>query len=107
MAAESKSLLVNEVLLAYVEFAEKHYSDGQQVSTEFANLKHAIKPVKQLYGHTAAEQFGPLALKAIRQHMIEVQKLSRKEINKRIGRIKRVFKWAVSEELIPPLVRIP
>jgi hypothetical protein len=48
VAAESKSLLVNEVLLAYVEFAEKHYSDGQQVSTEFANLKHAIKPVKQL-----------------------------------------------------------
>ncbi|MFM9962407.1 MAG: tyrosine-type recombinase/integrase [Planctomycetaceae bacterium] len=104
LPAENKSLLVNEVLLAYVEFAEKHYSDGQQVSTEFANLKHAIKPVKQLYGHTAAEHFGPLALKAIRQHMIEVQKLSRKEINKRIGRIKRVFKWAVSEELIPPSV---
>lgn len=104
LSAENKSLLVNEVLLAYVEFAEKHYSDGQQVSTEFANLKHAIKPVKQLYGHTAAEHFGPLALKAIRQHMIEVQKLSRKEINKRIGRIKRVFKWAVSEELIPPSV---
>ena len=104
VAAESKSLLVNEVLLAYVEFAEKHYSDGQQVSTEFANLKHAIKPVKQLYGHTAAEHFGPLTLKAIRQRTIEVQKLSRKEINKRIGRIKRVFEWAVSEELIPPSV---
>ena len=35
--AENESLLVNEVLLAYVDFAEKHYSDGQQVSTELAN----------------------------------------------------------------------
>ena len=102
--AESESLLVNEVLLAYVDFAEKHYSDGQQVSTELANTKLALRPVKQLYGDTVADQFGPLALKAIRQHMIEVQKLSRKEINKRIGRIKRVFKWAVSEELVPPSV---
>jgi len=102
--AEEQSPFVNEVLLAYVEFAEKHYSDGQQVSTELANVKHAIKVVKQLYGHTPADQFGPLALKAIRQHMIENQKLSRSEINKRIGRIKRVFKWAVSEELVPPSV---
>ena len=102
--AENESLLVNEVLLAYLDFAEKHYSDGQQVSTELANTKLALRPVKQLYGHTAADQFGPLALNAIRQHLIEVQKLSRKEINKRIGRIKRVFKWAVSEELIPPSV---
>lgn len=36
--------------------------------------------------------------------MVEVQKLCRKEVNKRIGRIKRVFKWAVSEELIPSSV---
>lgn len=101
---ENHSLFVNEVLLAYVEFVEKHYSDGQHISTELANVKHALKIVKQLYGHTLAEQFGPLALKAIRQHMIEIQKLSRSEINKRIGRIKRVFKWAVSEELVPPSV---
>ena len=101
---QSESRVVNEVLLAYIDFAEQHYSDGQQVSTELANTKLALRPVKQLYGHTAADKFGPLALKAIRQHMIEIQKLSRKEINKRIGRIKRVFKWAVSEELLPPSV---
>ena len=61
--AESESLLVNEVLLAYVDFAEKHYSDGQQVSTELANTKLALRPVKQLYGDTVADQFGPLALR--------------------------------------------
>jgi len=44
-----------------------------------------------------------MALKAVRQHMIQ-QDLSRGVINRHIGRIKRVFKWAVAEELIPSSV---
>lgn len=32
-------MLVNEALLAYVDFVEKHYSDGQLVSTELPNFK--------------------------------------------------------------------
>jgi site-specific recombinase XerD len=36
--------------------------------------------------------------------MISVQGLCRTEINKRIGRIRRMFKWAVAEELIPASV---
>ena len=100
-AAVQPTFSVNEVLLAFVEYAERYYRDGDDVSKEVVNFKLALRPVKQLYGHTAAEQFGPLSLKAIRQHMIDVQDLCRKEVNKRIGRIKRVFKWAASEELIP------
>ena len=100
--AESRvnSLSVNEVLLKFIDYAERYYRDGDQVSKEVVNYKHALRVVKQLYGNTSADKFGPLALKAIRQHMIDVQDLCRKEINKRLGRIKRVFKWAVSEELI-------
>ena len=98
--AAQPTLSVNEVLLAFVEFAERYYREGDQVSKEVVNFKLALRPVKQLYGHTSADQFGPLALKALRQHMIDVQDLCRKEVNKRIGRIKRVFKWAASEELI-------
>jgi integrase len=60
--------------------------------------------LRELYGRTPAADFGPLALKAVRQHMIDIQKLCRNEINKRLGRIKRVFKWAVAEELIPSSV---
>ena len=100
--AESRvnSLSVNEVLLKFIDYAERYYRDGDQVSKEVVNYKHALRVVKQLYGNSSADKFGPLALKAIRQHMIDVQDLCRKEINKRLGRIKRVFKWAVSEELV-------
>ena len=100
--AESRvnSLSINEVLLKFIDYAERYYRDGDQVSKEVVNYKHALRVVKQLYGNSSADKFGPLALKAIRQHMIDVQDLCRKEINKRLGRIKRVFKWAVSEELV-------
>ena len=67
-------------------------------------MKDAIRPVRNLFGHTSASEFGPLALKSVRQHMIDVQDLSRGVINDRVNRIKRVFKWAVSEELIPPRI---
>jgi integrase len=58
----------------------------------------AVGPLNVLYGDTKADEFGPLKLKAVREHLV-TQGLCRTETNKRIGRIKRVFKWAVSEEL--------
>jgi integrase len=45
-------------------------------------------------------EFGPKALKAIRESWINAG-LSRKVINGRVGAIRRVFKWAVAEELAP------
>jgi integrase len=56
--------------------------------------------LKELYGHTLAREFSPLALKALRQKLLEAG-LSRGVINQRIGRVKRLFKWAVSEGLVP------
>ena len=67
-------------------------------------MRDALRPVRALYGHTLAQDFGSLALKAVRQHMIEVLDLSRGVINSRINRIRRMIKWAVSEQLIPPSV---
>ena len=64
-------------------------------------MKYALRPVRQVYGRTLVRDFGPLALKAVRQHMIKEEDLSRGVINNRVNRIKRVFKWAVSEQLAP------
>jgi hypothetical protein len=59
--------------------------------------------MKQRYGHTPAAEFGPLALKAIRAALIESGNC-RRYVNDQIGRIKRVFKWGASEQLIPASV---
>ena len=87
VTSDTPRLLVSELLVAYLKFAE------------FRGMVDAVGPLNVLYGDTQADVFGPLKLKAVREHLV-TQGLCRTETNKRIGRIKRVFKWAVSEELV-------
>jgi integrase len=91
---------VNAIILAYLKHAEVYYQQEGQPGPEFVAMKSAAKPLKELYGSLPAEQFGPLALRAVREQMIEAGRCCRKEINKRIQRIRRIFKWAVSMELV-------
>ncbi len=102
--ASPTSATVNHVLLAYWKHAESYYVRDGEPTKELEGMRDALRPVRKLYGQTPAADFGPKSLKAVRDHMIDVQDLCRTEINKRMGRIKRVFKWAVSEELIPPSI---
>ncbi len=95
-ASATADLSVNELLVAYFRWAEGYYRQSE----ELPNIRWAVRPLVALYGHTPAASFGPLALKSVRQRMIG-DDLCRKEINKRIGRIVRVFKWAVENELLP------
>lgn len=94
-------LSINEILLAYLKFAEGYYAKDGKPTKEFVCRKHSLRTLRKLYGTTRARDFGPLALKAVREHMITVETLSRGVVNHRVNRIKRVFKWAASEELIP------
>ncbi len=96
------AISINEMLLAFWQFAETYYCKDGQPTKELECTKEAIWPLRQLYGLTPAADFGPQSLKAVRQHMIGEQGLCRNVVNRRIGRIKRVFKWAVAEERVPP-----
>ena len=90
------------MLVAYWQFAETYYCKDGGPTKELECMKEAMWPLSQLYGSTKAVDFGPQALKTVRQHMIGEQGLCRNVANRRIGRIKRVFKWAVAEEVVPP-----
>jgi len=93
------NLSVNELLLAFWQHAEQHYRrpDGTPTS-EIDCLRAALRPLRQLYGHTPVKEFGPLALRAVRQQMIEsVGKRTqrpwcRRTINLHTYRIRSVFK---------------
>lgn len=94
---------INSVVEAYLRFAEEYYSKNDPEGREFQCIIYALKPLCELYGLTDATQFGPKALKSVREQMIQ-NKWSRKLINNRINLIKRCFKWAVAEELVKPHV---
>lgn len=91
---------VKDILIAYLDHAPTYYRgrDGKP-TPELDNLTAALEPVKRLCGETAVASFGPLALRAVRQSMIDGG-LSRKVINARINRIRRCFRWVASVERI-------
>jgi integrase len=98
-AQANKTLTVKKLVAAFRGFAKQYYRG----STEAVNLEHCFKPLVELYGSLPASDFGPLKLKAVRQKMIEAD-LCRAEINKRIGRVKRIFRWATENEVLSPTV---
>jgi integrase len=100
----STSLLINEVLLSFWTHARQHYRypDGRP-TRELDNLRDALRPVRKLYGHTAARDFGALALRAVQQEMVK-SGLCRTVVNDRIKRVRRFFRWAASVELIPAAI---
>jgi integrase len=92
---------VAELVVAYVEHANRYYGDGPR--GESANMRHALRPMRELYGRLPAREFGPLHLKAVREKFIAAGH-SRKHVNASVQRIGRAFRWAVGEGLIPPEV---
>lgn len=94
---------INCVVEAYLDFARRYYTKDGVVGREYGNMVYALEPLCELYGLTSANEFGPKALKIVRQHLID-KGLTRGLINSRINRIRRCFKWAVAEEMIPPSV---
>ena len=55
---------VVEVLNGYRKFAEDYYRKDGRVTSEYAGIKEALKLVRELYGRTTANEFGPLAFTA-------------------------------------------
>src|SRR5262245_48777416 len=98
----SPDITVNEVALAFWKFAESYYRFDGRRGIE-SNLRDALRILKQLYGHTAAAEFGPLALKACRAEMVK-KGWARTYVNAQVDRLRRMFRWAASEELLPVAV---
>lgn len=100
---ETSGLTVAELCLRYWHFAKGYYLKNGRSTSGLDEYRQSLRLLRELYGHSLAAGFGPLALKAIREKMVK-SGLSRGVVNHRIARIKRVFKWAVAEELVPPSV---
>ncbi len=98
-----EDLRLDELLLSYLEFAKGYYVKNGKPTGEFTNMKHAVKPLADMYSGYRVSQFGPRHLKSVREAMIKAD-LSRKVVNARVNRIRRIFKWGVENQLVEPSV---
>jgi len=100
-AADPNVITVKELIARFWIHAEtyyRHLTDGK--NKEHEQFRLALRPLSALYAATPATEFGPRALKAVQQKMVQMG-WCRPYTNKQINRIRQVFKWAVSDELIP------
>jgi integrase len=98
--AAQRDLTIAELVLAYWGHVTRYYAKGGEPTSEVDTVRQALRPVKELYGCTMATDFGPLALKACQDRMI-ARGWARTYINRQVNRVRRMFGWAVSCELLP------
>lgn len=95
---------ITELLNAYRVHCESTYQPAHGGPNKVAlNIRDACKPLRELFGETVASDFGPLKLQALIAAYVQ-RGWGRQNINRQIARVKAFFKWAVSNEFIPPSV---
>jgi hypothetical protein len=105
-------LTIAELIERYWKHVEGYYQhrDGTETG-EVQAMRYALRPLNYLHGKLTASTFGPIALKAVRELMVkgyhhpkygEQKAACRTLANARVKRIRRMFKWGVENELVPP-----
>lgn len=90
---------IAELCKVYMIYVRQYYmTENGTPGKEAKQIEYSIAPLVEHYGSMAIEEFGPLKLIELRDHLITL-KWCRTLINQRVGRIKRMFKWAVSREI--------
>lgn len=93
-------ITVSEIIIEYWRHAQDYYRDRNgKPSGEQGKIRVVLRQVKRLYGSARVVEFGPLALKAVRQSLLGTS-IGRKYCNDQIRRIVRMFAWASENELI-------
>ncbi|MBM4093946.1 MAG: site-specific integrase [Planctomycetes bacterium] len=99
-ATDQGPLTCAQLATAYKDHAAGYYRKAGRPTTEARMVAQVMELLAEKYGNTPASQFGPQRLVVLRKQMIRYQ-WSRKYINRQVDRIRRAFRWAVENELLP------
>tara|TARA_R110002072_G_C7974418_1_gene535198 strand:- start:9969 stop:11216 length:1248 start_codon:yes stop_codon:yes gene_type:complete len=99
-SADGVTLTVDELALRYLKHARRHYRKNGEETSEVSSIMAALRVVVRAAGRDRARDFGPLKLQAVRDEMVALG-WKRRSINVQVGRVRRMFQWAVSQELVP------
>ena len=97
---EPTEITIDDLIVRFLDHAEQHYRKNGRSTGSKERFVIVLRPLHQLYGKKSVTDFGPIALKNIRQIMIKAG-LARKTVNARMGLIKQVFSWGCENELVP------
>ncbi len=90
-------LTVDELILSYWRHVDGYYVKDGRPTSEPDTIRQALRFVRKLHGATRTRDFGPLAMKAVRQAMVD-HGWCRGYVNKQVGRVRLMFGWAAENE---------
>lgn len=92
---------VSELIASYWDqHVTSYYVQEGQPTREQDNIRQALRFLRKSHGACPAADFGPKSLKTVREAMIAAGRC-RTLINKDVGRIRSMFRWAVENVLLP------
>lgn len=105
-------VLVWHLCEQYLVWALGYYVDpSSKPANEYGHLKYAAQAMLALHRHTPVADFGPIALKEVRQAMVdgtwavdaygEARPWARAHCNRQVNRCRRIFKWGSENEMVP------
>jgi len=115
----AEPITISEVLARYWRHAQAYYVKHGKPTRQLPRIRTALRPVRELFGAAPAADFGPRAMKLVRERLISGvcrncpgepcercagtgrRTWTRKQVNSWVGCIVRAFRWAAEEELIP------
>ncbi len=107
IAERACGVTIVEIIQGYWNDAVRWVDDG-----EARSIATALGLLRRFFGTTPAADFGPTKLRTLRDAMVrgetggaqQRKAWSRRYINAQVRRIRRLFKWAAAQELVPVAV---
>ncbi|MGL6193557.1 MAG: tyrosine-type recombinase/integrase [Thermoguttaceae bacterium] len=96
--AIGEELTIEEIGVRFLVWAKGFYQLNGRDTGVFSRFRLSIQLLIDMYGNSRPSLFGPLALKQVREKMIE-SGLARSTINMRINIVRQCFRWGAENEL--------
>ena len=93
-------LTVDAICMTFLEHAEQYYRKNGILTSEYGEYECVVRLLHEHCGTKPAADFSRQSLKAIRDKVMLLG-WKRTTVNRRITKIKRVFKWAAQEGYVP------
>jgi integrase len=94
---------IGELAILYDSHVRQHYVKDGRPTSEQCVIRAALHFLLASERHTLVRDFGPRRFKAVRAAMVSAG-TCRETANKYSGRIRRLIRWGVGEEFVPPYV---
>ena len=101
----SRDATVTELIASYWLHCKEYYVKAGRPTHTQMNIRCVLKRLRQLFGSMSVNEFGPAALKTLRQSWLE-DDLAVSTINYKVACVRDCFKWGVAEEIVDPMVLV-